>query len=329
MAETMSNESRNNDDGTPVAAKRTVNRLITLAALSILAVAASSVGCGDKNFTQKDFTGGAGTGTGTGTGTGQGGSGDGGAGAEGGAGATGGAGGTGGMGTGGAGTGGMAAGGMGGMGTGGTGMAPLLHEPFDDALGFTKTDGNGVAASFFAYAPTDYWGITDGSSGGDFGADAAPSGIPPYASFTGSFMVAQDMDADDLVLPISMTWPGMDITNLTDLEVSLSVAEGIAGDGLDDIDADDFLRIRAVIDGGAPITVLELRGDKTINGELREDTNLDGIGDGGVAVGPAATVFTKSIGATGLSLQISVSMSFDAGDEDIAIDDLVVTGVQP
>ena len=91
----------------------------------------------------------------------------------------------------------------------------------------------------------------------------------------------------------------------------------------------DFLRIEAVIDGGPAITVLELRGDKTTNGVLREDSNLDGIGDGGVAVGPSALPFTKLFGATGVALVHGVTMSFDAHDEDVAIDDLLVTGELP
>ena len=168
-----------------------------------------------------------------------------------------------------------------------------------------------------------------GASGGDFGNDMAPSLLPAYASFEGSFMVAQDMDADDLPLPVVMQWTGYDITGLVNLELGLTVAEAIAGDGLDDIDAADFLRVEAVVDGGTPITVLELRGDAASNGVLREDTNLDGIGDGGVAVGPTALAFTKSIGATGLALDVTITMSFNADDEDIAIDDLVVSGELP
>ncbi|HHH30731.1 MAG TPA: hypothetical protein ENK57_20640 [Polyangiaceae bacterium] len=313
---------------------RSATRLFTLAKLSLLVGASALAGCQGDKTTADIPDGGTGTGTGTGTSTGTG-TGTGGAGGmgtggasgtvgAGGASATGGAGGTGGGG--GMGSGGS---GMGGSGMGGSGPLIVLDEPFDDDLAFTKTDGNGIAASFFAYAIDDYWGITDGASGGDFGNDMAPSLLPAYASFEGSFMVAQDMDADDLPLPVVMQWTGYDITGLVNLELGLTVAEAIAGDGLDDIDAADFLRVEAVVDGGTPITVLELRGDAASNGVLREDTNLDGIGDGGVAVGPTALAFTKSIGATGLALDVTITMSFNADDEDIAIDDLVVSGELP
>ena len=322
MANPHQNDCRNTSTGTQVAKLPVVSVLHSLSALSFLFVVAAAGCSGDKATAQIPEDDGT-TAQGAGPTTGSGGA-DGGMGGMG----TGGAGGMGGMAVGGGGAGGMA---VGGGGTGGMAAGPqiVLDETFQNAAAFTKTDGNGIAASFFAYAIDDYWGITDGTNGGDFGSDNPPSLLPAYAGLTDSFMVAQDMDADDLPLPVTMSWAGLDITNLTNLEVSLHVAEGIAGDGLDDIDAADFLRIEAVIDGGPAITVLELRGDKTTNGVLREDSNLDGIGDGGVAVGPSALPFTKLIGATGVALDLRVTMSFDAHDEDVAIDDLLVTGELP
>ncbi|MEM1034657.1 MAG: hypothetical protein AAGN82_30235, partial [Myxococcota bacterium] len=243
-----------------------------------------------------------------------------------------GTGGAGGMGTGGAG-GGMGTGGMGagGMGTGGAGgggtVVTVLNEPFVNDAAFVKLDGNGSVAAFFSDGGADYWGITDGATGGNFGGDGAPNLTGDYAGLMGTFLALQDLDGEGLALPAVMQWQSLSIANLTSLQLSFKLAEAAASDQNDDMDAGDFLRFEAIVDGGAPVTIFEFRGDANTNGVFREDTDLDGLGDGAVAVGPTAVTFTKPIGLTGTTLTLVVSADLNSGDEDIALDDIVVEGI--
>jgi hypothetical protein len=211
-----------------------------------------------------------------------------------------------------------------------TGVDPVtvvLSEDFSDDLGFTKLDGAGAAGTFFSAGNYDHWGISDGTTGGDFDGGAAPDITGRYTGLTGNFLVGQDLNhVAGTVLPSTLRWSGLDITGLSDLQVSLKLAEALASDGNNDIDDLDYIRIEAVIDGGAPVLVAELRGDATFNGLFREDTDADLVGDGPVAVGPAAQTFEFDIAGSGTTLDLVLSVSADAGDEDVAVDDVTVSG---
>ena len=83
---------------------------------------------------------------------------------------------------------------------------------------------------------------------------------------------------------------------------------------------DDFIRVQASVDGAAPVTVLEFRGTPTKG--LAVDTDLDGIGDGGV-LGLTAATFTANIpGTMTSSVVLMVSLRSTATDEQMALDDI-------
>jgi hypothetical protein len=211
----------------------------------------------------------------------------------------------------------------------GTGVvSAVLTEDFSDDAAFTKANGSGAAATFFSDGGYDYWGITDGTTGGDYDGAAAPLTDMTllYSGFSGSYVVMQDLDADGFVMPAVMRWSGLDITGLDDLQLSIKLAEALALDGNNDIDAAEYVRIEAVIDGGSPVLVAEFRSDLATNGLFREDTNADGVGDGSVALGPAAQEFAFDIAGSGTTLDIVISVAVEAGDEDLALDDLHVVG---
>ena len=83
---------------------------------------------------------------------------------------------------------------------------------------------------------------------------------------------------------------------------------------------DDFIRVQASVDGAAPVTVLEFRGNS--NNRLAVDTDLDGIGDG-VALDLAAARFTANIpGMMTSSVVLTVSLRTTAHNEQLALDDI-------
>ena len=86
------------------------------------------------------------------------------------------------------------------------------------------------------------------------------------------------------------------------------------------MESDDFIRVQASVDGAAPVTVLEFRGNP--NDRLAVDTDLDGIGDG-VALDLAAARFTANIpGMMTSSVVLTVSLRTTAHNEQLALDDI-------
>jgi len=200
----------------------------------------------------------------------------------------------------------------------------VLDEAFDDASKFTTSAGffsdAGVSSGF------DFFGISDGAGGGDFGGDPLPVGVKPYTGTTGNFLTGMDLDGEGAGLPITATWTGLDISGLTDLKFEGDFAEFFDSPG--DIDPDDYIRIVASIDGGAPVTILDFRGadfSTTVNGIFRQDTDFDGTGDG-TALTDALSTFMADIAGTGSTLDLSLEVSLNSGDEDFAVDNFRVTG---
>ncbi len=197
----------------------------------------------------------------------------------------------------------------------------ILDEPFDDAAQFSTSE------SFFSDGDGDYFGLPDGSGGGDFGGGSAPSGLKAYTGFTGSFLAGMDLDGEGASLPITVTWSGLDVTGLVGLQFSGDFAEYFDSPG--DIDPDDLLRIDYQLDSGGWSPLLQFSGadfSTSVNGIFREDTDFDGTGDG-TALGNAAQRFTKAITETGTTLDLRLVVSLNSGDEDFGADNFQVTGL--
>ncbi len=195
-----------------------------------------------------------------------------------------------------------------------------LVESFNNASRFT------VSSGFFSDGGFDFLGISDGAGGGDFGGDPVPTGAKAYSGFDGSFLTGMDLDGEGAVLPVVLEWSAINIGGLSTLQFSGDFAEFFDAPG--DVDFDDFLRVEASIDGGPFATVLEFRLDQdepdNFNGIFREDTDGDGRGDGAALSGAAAT-FTKPIAGTGISLALRLTARVNAGDEDFAVDNFVIS----
>ncbi len=198
----------------------------------------------------------------------------------------------------------------------------VLTENFNDTSQFS------VSSGFFSDGGFDYLGLVEGP-GGDFGGDPVPVGAKPYSGFTGAYLAGMDLDGEGAALPIQIEWTGLDVTGLGNLRFSGDFAEFFDAPG--DIDFDDFVRVEARLDGGVYETVLEFRLDvaepDNFNGIFREDTDLDGRGDG-EALGSAATTFLAAIAGVGNTLDLRLTLRLNAGDEDIGVDNFRVTGTE-
>lgn len=195
-----------------------------------------------------------------------------------------------------------------------------LIEPFDNASQFT------TSTPFFSDGYYDYFGISNGAGGGDWGGGAQPSGLKAYTGLTGSFMTGMDLDGEEAALPITVDWTAIDISGLASLEFSGDFAEFFDDPG--DIDqANEVILVEYQIDGGGFVSLLQFVGadfsSTVYNGVFREDTNFDGIGEG-AALGNAAQTFVKAIPGSGSSLDLRLTVWVDSGDEDFAVDNFVV-----
>ena len=197
------------------------------------------------------------------------------------------------------------------------GTVEVLNENFESASGFT------TSAAFFSDNSNDYFGISGGAS--DFFVGSfSNTDVKNYTGFSGGFLTGEDLDGEGAGLPITVTWSGLDISGLTDLTFSGLFAEFFDSPG--DIDALDSFVIESRIDNGDFETVLEFEGvNFTSSGQFNGNF---GAADTGDQLGSAATLFTRSIVGTGSLLDLRISIDLNAGDEDFAIDDIIITGTR-
>ncbi|MBT0608804.1 HYR domain-containing protein [Aequorivita echinoideorum] len=199
----------------------------------------------------------------------------------------------------------------------------VLNETFDDNSGFT------TSTPFFSDGTGDYFGLAGVN---DFNGEPTPTQLKAYTGFTGGFLTGMDLDGEGASLPIIIDWTGLDIDELSDLTFSGEFAEFFDTPG--DIDDNDFIIVEYQIDGGGYQNLIAFAGaDFTggggnANGNFREDTDFDGLGDGNLLT-DASQVFTKTIVGTGLLLDLRVTVSVDSGDEDFAIDSFNINGTAP
>ena len=192
--------------------------------------------------------------------------------------------------------------------------AVLMTEDFEDAaLNYTTT-------------------ATEGSDGfQDVFARISPGGFATNASLTGAegvgFFAAQDINDGGAagVSPASLNFTGIDITNFENLSFSGLFAEDDDSSN-QDWDASDYLQVYATIDSGTPFLIFAIENDGTsFNAAPQIDTDLDGDGDG-AEITTAFTEYGAGIAGTGSTLDIEIRIALDSGDEDIAFDNITISG---
>ncbi len=192
-----------------------------------------------------------------------------------------------------------------------TGPAVALEDTFDDASQFTVTQG-----ALFTDGFGDYFTVTDGSTIGSFVEFTNPDG---------GFLAAQDVNGEGGPATVQILYDDINIAGLTNLNFSGLFAEDDDGTN-QDWDADSSVLLEYSIDGGAFQNLLAFEATGGTNSEPAQDTDFDGIGDG-TALTDTFQEFTAAISGTGSSLDLRITLaSLEAGDEDIAIDNVMIVG---
>lgn len=189
----------------------------------------------------------------------------------------------------------------------------LLFEDFEDA-----TVGYATSVPEFTDGGGDFFIRTDGSDIGYY---------MEYSDVQGSnYFAACDLDGEGATLPLTMTWSGIDIAGVENIGFSALFAEDVGYGGDDDWDDADYVHVEYQIDGGGWNNLLWFENDGTgSNKKAYEDTDFDGTGDG-AALTDAFAAFTKSIEGTGATLDLRITLNLNAGDEDIAFDNITISG---
>ncbi len=162
---------------------------------------------------------------------------------------------------------------------------------------FTNTDGTNIAAAM----------VYNGASGNYFAASDIDGACGGAASPTGESLIIS----------------GIDISSCTSVSIQIDAAEDDDGAN-EDWDGSDFVHIDVNIDGAGFIPALWFESQTTtFNTEPLLDTDFDGLGDG-LALSNTFQTFVSAVLGSGSTLDIRITIALDAGDEDIALDNITV-----
>jgi len=140
------------------------------------------------------------------------------------------------------------------------------------------------------------------------------------------FFAGMDIDGEGASLPVTLTIDDIDISGYTDLQLKVYLAEDDDGSN-QSWDAADYVHFDYDIDNSASFSnLLHIESSGGTNTEPSIDTNFDGSGNG-TAITNTFTLFSAGISGTGSLLDIKVTFNLTSGNEDIAIDDISVTGI--
>ncbi|WP_435577498.1 hypothetical protein [Gilvibacter sp.] len=206
----------------------------------------------------------------------------------------------------------------------------ILDDDGTSALPYTEsfeTDGSGVR-----YALSETQAIDAGDD--DYFSRARLSDFPytgnNTVSFLGSpdgdyFFAAQDIDGVPGYSSATqtLTITGIDITGGINLEMDVLLAEDDDATN-QDWDSGDLVTFEYQIDGGGYQNLLQIASTGATNTEPAIDTDFDGVGDGTVLTETWAD-FNASITGTGTTLDIRITFTLNADDEDIGIDNIRIT----
>lgn len=165
--------------------------------------------------------------------------------------------------------------------------------------------------------------FTDGS-GDYFQRTTSPSHT--FSNIQGSgIFEGMDLDGEGATLPLTMTINDINISNYTNLEFRVYLAEGDDGAN-QDWDASDFVHFDYDINNTGTFTnLLHIESSGGTNTEPAISPSYDGNGNG-TAITNVFTQFTQTIAGTGSTLDIKITLSLNSGDEDIAFDNIEIYG---
>jgi len=165
----------------------------------------------------------------------------------------------------------------------------------------------------------------DGDMGDYFGVVLETEIDQAFVGTDGAFLAGQDMDGTPCTAGSgAVDWTGINVAGETGLVLCLDIAEG--DDGVNqDWDNTSTVTITVSVDGTTEILgVIESNDGATSNTFPAFDCTGDGDGDGTEITNTFST-FCFSIAVTGSALDINIAINgLDAGDEDIAIDNVEI-----
>lgn len=195
----------------------------------------------------------------------------------------------------------------------------LYEESFE-----TNTNGTNYTtnpAAEFSDGTGDFFTRTDGSN---------ITTAYEVTNVTGNFFfAAMDVDGDQPVIPVTLSTAVISVNGLTDVDFSIDLAEDDDGTN-EDWDNTDYMHITYSVDGGAAQNLIWVENDGVgtgtgFNGAPLIDTDFDGDGDG-TEITSVFTTFSENITLSGNStIQFFIETNVNAGDEDIAFDNIVVS----
>ncbi len=187
-------------------------------------------------------------------------------------------------------------------------------------LDFESSGGYTTSMSEQTDSGTDYFIRTDGSNiSGTYNS--------PQGSY---FFAAQNIDADGMSSPATLTIDDINISGYDNLELRIYIAEDDAGDGDNDWDNGDYMHIDYDIDNsGSFSNAIWIENDgSTYNSAPYLDADYDGTGENpGTEITDTFSQLTKSISATGSLMDIKITFGgLTSSDEDIAVDYIEIWG---
>jgi len=188
-----------------------------------------------------------------------------------------------------------------------------------------ETDGQGTrytASTPFLGGTSDHWTRTDG-------LDISAS----YSGASGTyFWAAEDTDdsSGNTNDEQTIVFSGLNILGMSTIDISgLFAAGNTGGAGASAYDASDYVKVTFSVDGGVDQDALWFsyvdNGD-AFNEPLAFDSDFDGIGDSTILDNTFAEFSANSIGVSGTTLDLKISVHMDSANEEIAFDSIMVTG---
>lgn len=153
-----------------------------------------------------------------------------------------------------------------------------------------------------------------------------------FTGLNGFGWLVEDTDAiaTNPIAIDQLDWTGIDISGETELFFEGAFgAYNNSAVGAYRWDDDDFVSLQVQIDGGGFVEILRFESDNIAgggqnSGDLRVDTNGDGIGDGAL-ISLAMENYKVAISGTGTTLDLRLTFQSNAANENIAFDDFSIT----
>lgn len=185
----------------------------------------------------------------------------------------------------------------------------ILSEAFDNDSNFAKSE------TFANDGISDYFGILDPTGAtNDFDnntTDATPNGVPGYTGNVGNYLVGEDLDGELSSATQTLIWANLNITGYTDLNLSVKLA---AGSGFDE---GDGITLAANIDDNGYTNISSF----TVASGFNQFPT-----DGTTTLSTTMQTITASIAETGSSMDLKLTLKAGAGNEEFAVDDIVIDG---